>query len=126
MEIYFNVIEFGPGIYGIGRAARHYFGKTRQGAAAAGGGVVLVDPAQPEAALRAVLPHQRMLDAKWDAYIKRIMRRMHERGRLTDEEFATATATPLRFVRTEAMPERECMALVKRITTPPQQLAQSK
>ena len=28
MEIYFNVIEFGPGIYGIGRAARHYFGKT--------------------------------------------------------------------------------------------------
>src|SRR5262249_25015753 len=27
-EIYLNVIEFGPGIYGIGRAAHHYFGKA--------------------------------------------------------------------------------------------------
>ena len=34
--------------------------------------------------------------------------------------------TPLSFSRAEAMPEKECMALVKRITTPPQQLAQSK
>src|SRR5262249_53702102 len=25
-EIYLNVIEFGPGIYGIGHAMRHYFG----------------------------------------------------------------------------------------------------
>jgi len=126
MEIYFNVIEFGPGIYGIGRAARHYFGKSAK-------------ELQPQEAawFSSILPnpkrryvqycHQNgMLDAKWDAYIKRIMRRMHERGRLTDEEFATATATPLRFSRTEAMPERECMAFVKRITTPPQQLAQSK
>lgn len=28
LEIYLNVIEFGPGIYGIGRASRHYFGKA--------------------------------------------------------------------------------------------------
>jgi hypothetical protein len=27
MEIYLNAIEFGPGIFGIGRASRHYFGK---------------------------------------------------------------------------------------------------
>ncbi|HXU67723.1 MAG TPA: transglycosylase domain-containing protein [Polyangia bacterium] len=126
MEIYFNVIEFGPGIYGIGRAARHYFGKSAK-------------ELQPQEAawFSSILPNPKkryvqychangMLDAKWDAYIKRIMRRMHERGRLTDEEFATAQATPLRFSRTEAMPERECMAFVKRITTPPQQLAQSK
>jgi membrane peptidoglycan carboxypeptidase len=124
MEIYFNVIEFGPGIYGIGRAARHYFGKSAKD----------LEP-QEAAWFSSILPNPKrryvqychangMLDSKWDAYIKRIMRRMHERGRLTDEEFATATATPLRFSRTEAMPERECMALVKRITTPPQQLAQ--
>ena len=64
-----------------------------------------------------------MLDAKWDAYLKRILRRMHERGRLTDEEFERATQTPLRFSREEATPEKECLALVKRITTPPEQLA---
>ena len=27
LEMYFNAIEFGPRIYGIGAAARHYFGK---------------------------------------------------------------------------------------------------
>ncbi|MBZ0272376.1 transglycosylase domain-containing protein, partial [bacterium] len=27
LEIYLNIIEWGPGIYGIGPAARHYFGK---------------------------------------------------------------------------------------------------
>lgn len=124
MEIYFNVIEFGPGIYGIGRAARHYFGKSAK-------------ELQPQEAawFSSILPnpkrryvqycHQNgMLDAKWDAYIKRIMRRMHERGRLTDDEYNLALQTPLRFSRAEAMPERECMAFVKRITTPPQQLAQ--
>jgi membrane peptidoglycan carboxypeptidase len=126
MEIYFNVIEFGPGIYGIGRAAHHYFGKAAKD----------LEP-QEAAWFSSILPNPKkryvqychtngMLDAKWDAYIKRIMRRMHERGRLTDDEFAKAQATPLKFSRTEAMPERECMAFVKRITTPPQQLAQSK
>jgi membrane peptidoglycan carboxypeptidase len=28
LEIYFNVIEYGPGLYGIGPAARHYFATT--------------------------------------------------------------------------------------------------
>jgi len=27
LELYLNVVEFGPGIYGVGAAARHYFGK---------------------------------------------------------------------------------------------------
>ncbi len=28
LEVYLNIVEFGPGIYGIDAAARHYFGKT--------------------------------------------------------------------------------------------------
>jgi hypothetical protein len=28
LEVYFNIIEWGPGIYGIGEAARYYFGKS--------------------------------------------------------------------------------------------------
>jgi hypothetical protein len=125
MEIYFNVIEFGPGIYGIGRAARHYFGKSAHD----------LEP-QEAAWFSSILPNPKrryvqychangLPDAKWDAYVKRIMKRMHERGRLTDEQYAAALATPLRFSRVEAMPERECLALVKRITTPLAQLAQS-
>ena len=58
MEIYLNAIEFGPGIYGIGAAARHYFGKQPDGDHPAGGGVLRQHPAQPQAALRAVLPRR--------------------------------------------------------------------
>jgi membrane peptidoglycan carboxypeptidase len=123
MEIYFNVIEFGPGIYGIGRAARHYFGKSAKE----------LEP-QEAAWFSSILPNPKRryvqychatgtLDAKWDAYVKRIMRRMHERGRLTDEEYERALATPFKFARGEAMGEKECMAMVKRITTPLEQLA---
>jgi monofunctional biosynthetic peptidoglycan transglycosylase len=28
LEVYLNVAEFGPGIYGVGAASRHYFGKS--------------------------------------------------------------------------------------------------
>jgi monofunctional biosynthetic peptidoglycan transglycosylase len=28
LEIYLNVVEFGPGLFGIGAAARHYFGRA--------------------------------------------------------------------------------------------------
>jgi penicillin-binding protein 1A len=28
LEIYLNVIEWGPGVYGLGNASRHYFGKA--------------------------------------------------------------------------------------------------
>ena len=31
LELYLNVIEFGPGIYGVEAAARHYFGKSVSG-----------------------------------------------------------------------------------------------
>ena len=58
LELYFNAIEFGPRIYGIGAATRHYFGKKPADLTPAGGGVLLVDPAQPEAALRPVLPRR--------------------------------------------------------------------
>jgi hypothetical protein len=119
LEIYFNVIEFGPALYGIGRAAHHYFGKPAKELAP-----------QEAAFFSSILPSPKRryvqychkegtLDVKWDAYIKRIMRRSHERGRLTDAEFQLATTTPLKFDRAEALPERECIALVKRLTTPP-------
>jgi hypothetical protein len=118
MEIYFNVIEFGPGIYGIGRAVRHYFGKTPR-------------ELQPQEAafFSSILPNPKkryvqychkdgLLDAKWQAYVNRILRRLHERGRLGDEDYQKAIATPVQFDRAEAMPEKDCLALVKRLTTP--------
>jgi len=114
-EIYLNVIEFGPGIYGIGRAMRHYFGKP---------------PAQAsprEAAFfSSILPNPKRryahycrgaLTDKWEQYLNRILRRMFERDRLTEAQFAEATSHPLQFDRKEAMPEKTCLDMVKRMTT---------
>lgn len=61
MEIYLNVVEFGPGTYGIVRAARHHFGK---------------DPGRlsprESALLAAVLPNPKVMNAgKPSAYVNR-------------------------------------------------------
>jgi hypothetical protein len=117
LEIYFNVIEFGPRVYGIGRAARHYFGKPAKE----------LTPRE-SAWFSSILPNPKRRythyckgapDQKWELYLNRILKRMHERGRLTDEEFDRAINSKLVFDRGEATPEKECLEMVKRITAPP-------
>ena len=116
LEIYFNVVEFGPGIYGIGRAARHYFGKPAK------------DLTPRESAwFSSIMPNPKRRyvhfckgapDAKWELYLNRILKRSHERGRITDAEWETALGQHLTFNRAEATPEKECLDMIKRITTP--------
>ena len=78
MEIYLNIAEWGPGIYGVGAAARHYFGveaetlNTRQAAL-----------------LAAILPAPRSRSAGSPSayvagYAATIQRRMGQLGPLTD------------------------------------------
>jgi hypothetical protein len=118
LEIYFNVIEFGPGIFGIGPAARHYFGKFAKDLTPRE--VVWFSSILPNPKKRYEhFCHGSVIDGKWDSYLKRILRRMHERGRLTDEEYEEAIGAPLSFDRKEAPPERECIALVRRLCAPP-------
>ena len=47
IEVYLNVAEFGPGIYGAEAAARTYFGKSAARAGKARGGAARRGPAQP-------------------------------------------------------------------------------
>jgi membrane peptidoglycan carboxypeptidase len=113
LEIYLNVIELGPGIYGIGAAARHYFGKSPR------------DLTPREAAFfSSILPSPKrryvhychgVPSPKWERYLDRILRRMHERGRLSQVDLETALASPLVFDRVEARPEVECLRFVKQI-----------
>jgi hypothetical protein len=112
LEIYVNAIEYGPGLYGIGPATRHYFGKHPR------------DVGPVEAAfLASILPspkprYKQYCDDKLsrtsEIKIQRILGYMHERERLTDEEYEAARVTPLVFDRTEAGPARECKRMVKR------------
>jgi hypothetical protein len=89
LEIYLNIIEFGPGIFGIHDAAIHYFGKRPN------------ELTLPEAAwLVTLVPspkrwHQlwekntRMPDKGWDR-VRRYMQAMVSRGKIAQEEVDAA------------------------------------
>jgi membrane peptidoglycan carboxypeptidase len=120
LELYFNAIEFGPRIYGIGPAARHYFGKKA------------ADLTPMEAAFFSSIlpsPKRRYIQychgtvfPPWDKYLRRIVAKVHERGRLDDAEFAAVLAEPpLVFDRSEAtFTEKQCLEWVKKMTARPE------
>jgi hypothetical protein len=111
LEIYFNVIEYGPALYGIGPATKHYFGKHPR------------DLTPTEAAFfSSLLPNpkdrykqycQGMLFKWTQAKIDRILALMLKRGRITQEEHDRAKATPLVFIKDGTETEDECLKRVK-------------
>jgi hypothetical protein len=117
LELYFNAIEFGPRIYGIGAATRHYFGKHPSE----------LNPLEA-AFFSSILPSpkRRYIQychgsplAQWDKYIRRILAKAHERGRVADEEFEAWSAQPLAFDRKEAtFTEKQCLEWVKSMAPP--------
>jgi hypothetical protein len=107
LEIYFNAIEYGPGLYGIGPAARQFFGKEPRNLNA------------HEAAYFSTIlpgPKERYKQyctgtlTKWtEDKILRILDLMVKRERLTKEEYDLAVATPLVFVKDGTETEEECL-----------------
>ena len=118
LELYFNAIEFGPRIYGIGPAAQHYFGKAAS------------DLTPLEAAFfSSMLPSPKRryiqychgaLYPPWEKYVHRILNKVHERGRIDDEQYEEYANQKLVFDRNETnFSERQCLDWVKRITARP-------
>jgi hypothetical protein len=117
LELYFNAVEFGPRIYGIGAATRHYFGKKP------------ADLTPLEAAwFSSIMPNPKRRYVQychgapvpqWDKYIHRIMAKTHERGRLTDDEYAAYAPMTLAFDKKEAsFTEKQCLEWVKTMAPP--------
>jgi hypothetical protein len=112
LEIYFNVIEYGPALYGIGPAMKHYFGKHPR------------DLNLREAAFfSSILPNpkdrykqycQGTLTKWTTAKIERILALMFKRGRITQEEYYTAMSTPLVFMKDGTETEKECLERAKK------------
>jgi len=119
LELYFNAIEFGPRIYGIGRATQHYFGKRPSELTpleAAFFSSILPSPKRRyiQYCHGAPLP-------PWDRYVRRILAKVHERGRISDEDYAAAQSQKLVFDRSDAgMNERQCLDWVKKMTARPE------
>jgi hypothetical protein len=117
LELYFNAIEFGPRVYGIGAATRHYFGKRPAELTpleAAFFSSILPSPKR-----RYVQYCHGSLTAQWDRYVRRILAKVHERGRITDDEYAAYSTQPFVFDRREAsFTEKQCLDWVKNMAPP--------
>jgi membrane peptidoglycan carboxypeptidase len=97
LEIYLNVIEWGPGIHGIGPAARAWFGKDAR------------DLAPGEAAfLASVIPnpvrYHGMLarggpSPTWRDRVDALLLKMSEHGAISDDELLRALDQPIVFAR---------------------------
>jgi Transglycosylase len=108
MEIYLNVIEFGPGIYGVTRAARHYFGKYPE------------ELTPPEAAYLALMlpsPVRRHVhycrggpSPSMQIKLARILSIMRDRKRLSEEDYLAWRDVPLQFDANDRGSEGACLA----------------
>jgi len=96
LEIYLNIAEWGPGLYGIGDASEHYFGRAPR---------VL----RPEEAafLASLLPsprryhgyyHERGVSRNRQALVQDILNSMHRMGRLQRRAFLLALDEPIEMI----------------------------
>ncbi|HEX4337115.1 MAG TPA: transglycosylase domain-containing protein [Polyangiaceae bacterium] len=89
LELYLNVIEFAPGLYGIGPAAAHYFHSTPR-ELSLGQALYLIT----------LLPNPKVqhfkadgtLGDRWVEYLHHLMEIAHKIRRIDDKELATALA----------------------------------
>jgi hypothetical protein len=96
LELYLNVIEFGPGLYGIGPAAAHYFnttaGQLSLGQALYLASIVPNPKRQYFGADGAVTPG-------WSAYLRKLMRIAFRIRRVTETELEDALGEQVTFKR---------------------------
>jgi hypothetical protein len=97
LEIYLNVVEWGPGVWGLGPAARHWFGKDAR------------ELTPMEAAfLASIIPNptryhfmydRGAVSEAWRRRVDDVLLKMAEQGVLGNEELARALAEPVVFTR---------------------------
>jgi membrane peptidoglycan carboxypeptidase len=103
MEIYLNVAEWGPGLWGIGPAARHWFGKDAR------------ELSPREAAFLArVIPGPIRYHSMWfrgapsesfTQHVDDLLRTMYGQGSLTGEELEAAFGEPILFAHPASDPD---------------------
>ena len=99
MELYLNVIEYGPEIYGVREAAAHYFGKEPIDLTILES--VWLAKMLPNPVSRYKYYEEAMetgkLAEKWRDVLERVAGKMYERGYISKEEYDTAIASELNF-----------------------------
>jgi hypothetical protein len=106
MELYLNVIEFGPHIYGIKQAARHYFGKHPFDLTALES-VFLVSLIPSPKRYYHQFTRGEVTDS-WRRHLRWIMKTMRDRKKITDHEYVSAAPySPAFRKRRPESPESE-------------------
>ncbi|KYF62364.1 peptidoglycan transglycosylase [Sorangium cellulosum] len=83
MELYLNVVEFGPLVYGIGAAARHYFNASA--AQLSLGQALYIASILPNPSVQHFDANGEVTPA-WSGYLRKLMQIAHRRHRISDEE----------------------------------------
>ncbi|WP_437490115.1 biosynthetic peptidoglycan transglycosylase [Sorangium sp. So ce1014] len=83
MELYLNVVEFGPLVYGIGAAARHYFNASA--AQLSLGQALYIGSILPNPSVQHFNASGEVTPA-WSGYLRKLMQIAHRRHRISDEE----------------------------------------
>jgi membrane peptidoglycan carboxypeptidase len=95
LEIYLHVAEWGPGLWGIGPAARHWFAKDARELTpkeAAFLASIIPNPVRYHAMYARGFPSE-----AWEARVNDLLFRMTEQGALTDAELVEGLEAPLFF-----------------------------
>ena len=95
LEIYLNVIEWGPDVYGLGEAAWHYFGKDARAL-----------NAREAVFLATIIPNpiryhgycsKGALSELWEKRVEDLLVKLHNAGDLDSWTLTTARIVPLQF-----------------------------
>jgi membrane peptidoglycan carboxypeptidase len=96
LEIYLNLVEWGDGVYGIGEAAQHWFGKDAR--ALSPKESVMLATVIPNPVRYEMYRRRGALTPAWEARVGDLLAKLHTTGVLDDEAMRAAEAETLTFI----------------------------
>ncbi|MGC4092926.1 MAG: biosynthetic peptidoglycan transglycosylase [Polyangiaceae bacterium] len=99
LELYLNVVEFGPGIYGVRQAARYYFNEEPRDLSL--GQALYLASILPSPDTQHFGPDGRVRDG-WAGYLRKLMHIARKIRRVTDEELNAGLAEQVAFRKPNA------------------------
>ena len=94
IELYLNVIEYAPGVYGIGPAAHYYFAKRPNDLSLGQALYIASILPNPE---HQHFDHDGKVSAGWSRYLQRLMHIAKKIGHINDEQLAAGLAEQVAF-----------------------------